>query len=199
MSPLRNDEGQTIGGIAVLWDMSDSLRSEELIERLVFNDTITGLPNRTLFRDRLRQVLAGATRAAANPIVALVNLDRFRAVNEAIGHAAGDRLLQAVGARLQGSMRAEDTVGRWGGDEFAVLLPGASADIDSFAVASRLAHCFSAPWLIDGYELWLTASIGLAVIPTTGPTPRRCSTTPRRPCTTPRNAAATASDSTRRP
>ena len=80
VSPLRDEAGKTSGGIGVLWDTTESKRAEELIERLAFNDTLTGLPNRTLFRDRLRQVLAQAARSASNPIVALVNLDRFKAV-----------------------------------------------------------------------------------------------------------------------
>jgi len=168
VSPLRDDSGETAGGIGVLWDMTESKRAEELIERLAFNDTLTGLPNRTLFRDRLRQVLAQAARLASNPIVALVNLDRFKAVNEAIGHGGGDRLLQAVGQRLQANARGEDTIGRWGGDEFAVLLPGLAADDDGFTVARRLAACFAEPWLIDGHELWVTASIGFAVHPIDG-------------------------------
>ena len=163
LSPLRDQAGEITGGIGVLLDMTESKRAEELIERLAFNDTVTGLPNRTLFRDRLRQVLAGAARSASNPIIALVNLDHFKAVNESIGHASGDRALQAVGERLQADTRDEDTVGRWGGDEFAVLMPGPAGGNDSFAVAQRLAECFAEPWLIDGHELWLTASIGLAV------------------------------------
>jgi len=168
VSPLRGDSGETTGGIAVLWDMTDSKRAEELIERLAFHDTVTGLPNRTLFRDRLRQVLAQAARSANQPVVALVDLDRFTAVNEAIGHAAADRLLQAVGERLQASALGEDTVGRWAGDEFAVLMPGLAGGHDSFAVARHLTECFAKPWLIDGHELWLTASIGLAVYPKDG-------------------------------
>ena len=168
VSPLRDDSGETSGGICVLWDTTESKRAEELIERLAFNDTLTGLPNRTLFRDRLRQALAQAARATSKPIVALVNLDRFKGVNEAIGHAGGDRLLQAVAERLQGNARGEDTVGRWGGDEFAVLLPGLAGSNDGFAVARRLAQCFAEPWLIDDHELWLTASIGLALYPSDG-------------------------------
>ena len=168
VSPLRDDLAKTTGGISVLWDITDSKRAEELIERLAFNDTVTGLPNRTLFRDRLRQVLAQAARSASKPIVALVNLDRFKAANEAIGHAGGDRLLQAVGERLQGNARSEDTIARWGGDEFAVLIPGLASGNDGFVVAKRLAECFAKPWLIDGHELWLTASIGVAVYPDDG-------------------------------
>jgi diguanylate cyclase (GGDEF)-like protein/PAS domain S-box-containing protein len=168
VSPLRDDAGETAGGISVLWDITDSKRAEELIERLAFNDTVTGLPNRTLFRDRLRQALAQAARSASSPIVALVNLDRFKAANEAIGHAAADRLLQAIGERLQANARSEDTIARWGGDEFAVLIPGLATGNDGFVVAKRLAECFAKPWLIDGHELWLTASTGLATYPDDG-------------------------------
>ena len=168
VSPLRDDAGETTGGIAVLWDMTDSKRAEELIERLAFRDTVTELPNRTLFRDRLRQVLAQTARSTSSPIVALVNLDRFTAVNESIGHAAADRLLKAVGERLSSRARGEDTVGRWGGDEFAVLLPALAGSDDGFAVARRLSACFAEPWHIDEDELWLTASIGLAVYPSDG-------------------------------
>jgi diguanylate cyclase (GGDEF)-like protein/PAS domain S-box-containing protein len=168
VSPLRDDTGATTGGIAVVWDTTEAKRAEELIEHLAFNDTVTGLPNRTLFRDRLRQVLAAAARTASKPVVALVNLDRFRAVNEAVGHGGGDSVLKAVGERLRANTRDEDTVARWGADEFAVLLPGVSGSDDRFAVAKRLGACFAEPWLINGHELWLTASIGLAVYPLDG-------------------------------
>ena len=168
VSPLRDDGGNTTGGIAVLWDMTQTRRAEELIERLAVTDAVTGLPNRTMFRDRLSQALAKARRSSRPCVVALVNLDRFKAVNEAIGHAAADTLLQAVGRRLQAGTRSGDTVGRWGGDKFAMLLPELTGDDDGLTVAGRLAGCFTAPWLIDGNELWLTASVGLAIAPTDG-------------------------------
>ena len=168
VSPLRDDAGKTTGGIAVLWDMTPTRRAEELIERLAVTDSVTGLPNRTMFRDRLSQALARARRSSRPCVVALVNLDRFKAVNEAIGHAAADTLLQAVGRRLQAATRSGDTVGRWGGDKFAMMLPELTGDDDGLTVAGRLAGCFSAPWLIDGHELWLTASVGLAIAPTDG-------------------------------
>jgi diguanylate cyclase (GGDEF)-like protein/PAS domain S-box-containing protein len=168
VSPLCDEAGKTTGGIAVLWDMTQTRRAEELIERLAVTDSVTGLPNRAMFRDRLSQALANARRSSRVCVVALVNLDRFKAVNEALGHAAADTLLQAVGRRLQAGTRSGDTIGRWGGDKFAMLLPELTGDDDGLTVAARLAGCFAAPWLIDGHELWLTASVGLAIAPTDG-------------------------------
>ena len=167
VSPLTDEAGVTTGGIAVVRDVTESKRAEQLIERLAFSDTLTGLANRTVFRDRLRQAIAQAARSAADPLVVILDLDRFKTVNETLTHALADRLLQAVGERLQAVVRQGDTVARWGGDEFAVLQPG-SRDIDGFALVERLKGCFAEPWQIDAQEVWLTASIGLAAYPADG-------------------------------
>ena len=167
VSPLNDEAGVITGGIAVVRDLTESKRAEQLIERLSFTDTLTGLANRAVFRDRLRQALAQAARSGADPLVVILNLDRFKTVNETLTHALGDRLLQAVGERLQAVARQGDTVARWGGDEFAVLLSD-SRDTDGFALAERLKGCFAEPWQIDSRDVWLTASIGLAAYPADG-------------------------------
>ena len=168
VSPLRAEDGSISGAVCMAWDVTGSKRSEDLIDRLSFSDTLTGLPNRALFRDRLRTTLPGAARSGTTPLVAVIDLDRFTAVNEALGHAAADRLIQAVGSRLVAAFREEDTVARWGGDEFAVLMPGLGAQNDVYEISTRISGCFRDPWLIGDAKVWLTASAGLALYPTDG-------------------------------
>jgi diguanylate cyclase (GGDEF)-like protein len=148
--------------------VTESRKSEAAIERLSLSDTLTGLANRSLFHDRLRQVLADAARSALTPLVLICNLDRFATVNEALGHADADRLLQAVAMRLSANLRRADTLARWGGDEFAFLVPSTTAEEGVFALAERVLGCFREPWLLEGREIWITASVGVACYPRDG-------------------------------
>jgi diguanylate cyclase (GGDEF)-like protein/PAS domain S-box-containing protein len=168
VSPLRTATGEIRGGICLVWDVTESRKSEAVIERLSLSDTLTGLANRSLFHDRLRQVLADAARSALTPLVLICNLDHFARVNEALGHADADHLLQAVGRRLSASLRRADTLARWGGDEFAVLVPSTTAEEGVFALAERVLGCFREPWLLKGRQIWLTASVGVACYPRDG-------------------------------
>ena len=143
-------------------DVTERELLEEELTRQAFHDGLTDLPNRALFRDRLDHALARSKRAAEPLTVMLVDLDGFKQVNDSLGHDAGDQLLQEVAARFAESVRTSDTVARFGGDEFAVLLEG--ADERQAAVTSdRLLEHLAEPIMVAGRELVLTASIGIVL------------------------------------
>ena len=147
-----------------------SARAERLaeLERLALHDALTNLPNRVLFCDRVRQAIAGAERSGEPFTVMLLDLDRFKQVNDTLGHQIGDRLLQAVGPRLAASLRKSDTLARLGGDEFAVLLPP-PVDMERAALsAERLVESIQKPFQIEGMSLDLGISIGAALYPEHG-------------------------------
>ncbi len=138
-------------------------RSQQEMTRLALYDTLTGLPNRNLFRDRLEHALERADRRGERVALLFLDLDRFKVVNDTLGHAAGDQLLSAVAQRILGRFRREDTVARLGGDEFAALLEDVSGVEEATAAASRLARAFEAPFEILDTEVHLEASTGVAL------------------------------------
>jgi diguanylate cyclase (GGDEF)-like protein len=144
---------------------STALQKARLLETVrhqATHDALTGLPNRVLFVDRLEAALA-ALGPGGSLGVLFCDLDRFKAVNDSLGHAAGDELLRQVAARLGGSIRPEDTVGRLSGDEFAVLLPGLAAAADAAALADRVVACFDEPFRLEGELVRVETSVGIAV------------------------------------
>jgi diguanylate cyclase (GGDEF)-like protein len=138
----------------------------ETVRHQATHDALTGLPNRVLFVERLEEALTALTPTASLGVL-FCDLDRFKAVNDTLGHAAGDELLRQVAARLGGSVRPQDTVGRLSGDEFAVLLPGLAAADDAAALAARVTACFSEPFRLEGEQVRMETSVGIAV--RTGP------------------------------
>ena len=132
------------------------------------HDVLTGLPNRALFGDRVERALAGAERAGTRPVVMLLDLDGFKEVNDALGHHNGDRLLQLIGPRIEGVLRSSDTVARLGGDEFAVLLPTAPHAAAGAEVGDKILAALAEPFHIEGVELEVRASLGLACWPLHG-------------------------------
>ena len=152
-------------------DITHRKKAEETIRHQAHHDALTGLPNRALFTDRLDQALAHARRAEQNVAVLFLDLDRFKIVNDTLGHASGDRLLIQVACRLRDCLRAEDTLARMGGDEFTVILPGVPASTGGEAavqVAENLLAALAAPILLDGHELRVTVSIGISLFPHDG-------------------------------
>ena len=145
-------------------------RAEESLHRLADYDALTGLPNAVLFNDRLEQALARAARQGLKPSVMFLDLDRFKTINDTLGHAVGDRVLQGVGKRLTSCLRAEDTVGRMGGDEFQLLLPSHIDARDAVRVAEKLLQVLKPPFHVDGHELYVDASIGISMYPADGTT-----------------------------
>ena len=143
-------------------DVSERLALLEQLRYQAFHDGLTGLPNRALFEDRLRRGLVRLRRSGGLAAVMFVDLDDFKTVNDGLGHAAGDELLQATGRRLQDALRAQDTAARLGGDEFAVLLEDLVDEAEALAIAERVRHALEPPLTIAGHLVMPSASIGVA-------------------------------------
>ena len=143
-------------------------RAQEELAYAATHDALTGLPDRMLFNDRLTVALAHAHRYQQRLAVMLLDLDRFKDVNDTLGHDVGDQLLQAVGDRLTSLLRKSDTAARWGGDEFWLLLPEMARVEDSAKVAQRVMEAVREPLVLDGHELHITTSIGIAIYPDDG-------------------------------
>jgi diguanylate cyclase (GGDEF)-like protein/PAS domain S-box-containing protein len=162
-------------GIAILRDIAERKAQQAELERLALHDALTGLPNRTLLSDRIANAISGARRSALAMAVLLLDLDRFKDVNDTLGHQVGDLLLTEVGPRLQQPLRAADTVARLGGDEFAILLPGSTDLATACRVAERIVEALRQPFVIQGLILEVGVSIGVALYPEHGAAPaRRC-------------------------
>jgi diguanylate cyclase (GGDEF)-like protein len=142
--------------------LNDAKAVEEM-RHLAYHDSLTGLPNRTMFTEHLERALARARRGGSRVTVLFLDLDRFKMVNDSLGHAAGDHLLVAVGDRLRRALRATDVAARLGGDEFAVLAEDSEDESDADAVAERILEALREPIILHGRELSVTASVGVAV------------------------------------
>jgi diguanylate cyclase (GGDEF)-like protein/PAS domain S-box-containing protein len=154
----------TVGGLVFnTRDMTDRRMLEEQLEHRAFFDSLTGLPNRAVFRDRLDHALARSARDGDVLVVLLLDLDRFKLVNDSLGHDAGDELLVAVGGRILDCSRSSDTVARLGGDEFAILIEDAASEEAAVALAERLLEALTAPFEVRGREVFIGASIGVAL------------------------------------
>jgi diguanylate cyclase (GGDEF)-like protein len=143
-------------------------RQAVISEHQALHDALTGLPNRTLVHDRVTQAIESARRKSSGVVVMLMDLDHFKEINDTLGHYHGDRVLQMIGERLTGVLRAGDTVARLGGDEFAVLLPAARERAYALAVADKMLNALRSPFEIDGLMLEVGASIGIACYPEHG-------------------------------
>jgi diguanylate cyclase (GGDEF)-like protein len=143
----------------------------QLVRRVALHDLLTGLPNRTLLCDRLGQELARARREGGLVAVLLLDLDRFRDINDTLGHPAGDRLLCAVGQRISAAVRATDTLARLGGDEFVLIQPQSRTMADVAALADKVLATLAVPFDLAGQEIHLSTSIGVALFPQDGPDP----------------------------
>lgn len=142
--------------------------SEQQARHLAYHDALTGLANRALLQDRLGQAISQAHRGHRLVALLLLDLDGFKRINDGLGHAAGDQLLQAVAARLSTGIRVSDTACRHGGDEFVIMLPEVDDPAMAHAVVAKARAHLSEPHIIDGHEIRITASIGIALYPAHG-------------------------------
>ena len=156
---------------AIARDVSDRKRAEETIRRQAFYDVLTGLPNRTLFKDRLEQAMKTAQRNKQVLCVMVLDLDRFKTINETLGHQIGDKLLMGVADRLLGILADNGTIARFGGDEFTLLWPQVNQAEEATRHAQRIIETLTAAFKLDGHELHVTTSIGMAFFPEDGENP----------------------------
>ncbi len=167
-SILRGPEGAQRGEVVVFRDITEREQREKEMRTLAYRDTLTNLPNRLSLHERLNLELAHARRDKGSLAVLFIDLDEFKAVNDTMGHAAGDELLRATAARLRSNLRETDTVARLGGDEFAIVLPGAESVRDAELVAAKLLSALEEPVPFEGQILRAKASIGVAMFPEDG-------------------------------
>ena len=164
---------RSAGYLLILRDATERLANEERLQRLAHHDPLTGLPNRKLFGDRLDQAIAHARRNSQSFALLFLDLDRFKVVNDTLGHEIGDLLLQQVAHRLQRCLREEDTIARIGGDEFIVLIHEINHENDASIVADKLITALDQPFIVEGHDLYVTASIGVARYPLNGTSPHQ--------------------------
>ncbi|MGV8058521.1 MAG: PAS domain S-box protein [Smithellaceae bacterium] len=168
LSGMKNLSGNTIGFRGIVRDVDERKKAEATISHMAYHDALTGLPNRLLFNDRLNMAMSGALRNNKKFAIMMLDLDRFKRVNDSFGHDIGDLLLQSVSNRLRGRLRKSDTVARMGGDEFILLLPEINEKEDAEVIARKIIESFQRPFVLKNHELNITASIGIAIYPEGG-------------------------------
>jgi diguanylate cyclase (GGDEF)-like protein/PAS domain S-box-containing protein len=161
---VRDEQGRILHFDGVISDITERKRAEQKIHRLAHYDPLTGLPNRALLNDRVLQALRPSKRSGKPLTLMFIDLDRFKTINDSLGHGIGDRLLSAVAERLTARVRDYDTISRLGGDEFVLVLPEVDANMAA-AKASAILEAFREPFCVDGHQLTVTPSIGIALHP----------------------------------
>jgi diguanylate cyclase (GGDEF)-like protein/PAS domain S-box-containing protein len=168
ISCVRDKQEEAPHYVAVFSDISSIKQTQSQLEHLAHHDSLTNLPNRLLFEDRLEHAIAQAKRQNRQLAVLFLDIDRFKNINDSLGHAMGDELLKEVANRLQNILRDDDTAARLGGDEFTVLVENLEDPSQAAVVASKIQDKFKAPFKIAGRELHVTASIGISIFPEDG-------------------------------
>ncbi|MDD5232132.1 MAG: PAS domain S-box protein [Syntrophales bacterium] len=168
VSLISDENGKPSGFRGIIRDVTDRKLAEEMIMRLAYHDSLTGLPNRVLFHDRLTMAMARYKRNSKPFAVMMLDLDKFKEVNDTLGHSVGDMLLQKVAQRLTELLRKTDTVARMGGDEFLILLTDFTRTDTASVVARKILKLFQKPFDVDEHRLRITTSIGIAVYPDHG-------------------------------
>lgn len=168
ITPLKNEKGEITHFIATGRDISRRMENEKRLQHIAHHDALTGLPNRVLFMDRIKRSLAHARRSHERIAILFFDLDRFKNINDTLGHIIGDKLLIEIARRLKKSIREDDSIARLGGDEFAVLVDKIGSENDITQVAQKTLTCLEKPAIIDGHSLYTTASIGISLFPDDG-------------------------------
>lgn len=171
ISAVKDSLGVTTHYVGFFSDISTLKQTEERLTYIAHFDTLTGLPNRFLFRDRLRLSINNAVRKGTLGALFFLDLDRFKTINDTLGHQAGDSLLIETAKRLTACVRETDTVSRLGGDEFAVVLPDFEEPLLAAAIADKIITAVSEPFTVQGHEVFVTASIGITIYPLDGVSP----------------------------
>lgn len=166
----EDSEGENVflGTLGSARDITERKRSEEVISHQAYHDMLTRLPNRALFNDRINQAFAHARRSGENFALMFMDLDRFKLINDSLGHVMGDKVLQLVSERILDCLRAEDTLCRFGGDEFALLLPKITSRESVSAVAEKIMKAVRQPFKFKDHELYVSMSLGIAMYPEAG-------------------------------
>lgn len=167
LSPILNN-GEAVGVVALVVDTAEHKKAMQHIEFLAHHDPLTALPNRMLLADRCKQAIAEAQRRKNFISLLFIDLDRFKSINDTLGHIAGDAVLQMSAKRIQTQLREEDTLARIGGDEFVVLLPSLIDGKDASNVAAKIVNAFLMPFIFEGHDIHVSASIGIAIFPEDG-------------------------------
>lgn len=168
VAPVRDASGNLTHFVNVFNDVTERVRYEEQLERQATHDALTGLANRNLLNDRLRQAIARAERRGSLLAVLFIDLDHFKYVNDSLGHAVGDELLKAVAATFSACVREDDTVARSGGDEFVMVLSDAQSEDDVLSAMTRSLEAVSRQYTVAGHELHVSCSIGASLFPRDG-------------------------------
>ncbi len=166
--PVRDDCGKVIAYRGTGANITDRKQHEARIQELATRDALTGLPNRALLRDRLEHAIVAGRRQHGLLATMFIDVDRFKSINDSLGHPIGDALLRQMAARLTGSVREEDTVARPGGDEFVVIASGMRHVDDVAQLARTLLRGLNAPYIVEGHQLVASCSIGISLYPTDG-------------------------------
>lgn len=168
ITPLFDEHGAITHFIAIQHDITVRKQESEWTRHLAYHDALTGLPNRSGFLDVQERAIAHAKRTQLLLAMLFVDLDHFKPVNDTLGHHTGDQLLKAVADRLRAGVRKEDTVARFGGDEFAILLAGLADSDVAAGLAQKLCEALSRPFVLRGQTIRISASIGIALYPADG-------------------------------
>ena len=165
ITPLRDMQGKVVHFVAVHQDITDKKQLEAHIHYLAYYDTLTNLPNRRIFYNRLQHGLSHAHSNGRLLAVMFLDLDRFKVINDIMGHTYGDQALKAVAERLKGCMLECDTISRWGGDEIAFIFTNITQPQDVAFVAHKIFNAMSSPFQLEEREVYITPTIGIAVYP----------------------------------
>lgn len=168
IAPVRDAGGEVTHFVGVLNDVTAIKRAEEQLERQASVDPLTELANRNVLKDRIQQAIAGAARHGELVAVGFIDLDNFKVINDSLGHNIGDELLKQVAARLTACLREQDTVARYGGDEFAFVLLGQHEDNGIGGLMERILATIGTPFRVDGHDFYISCSIGVSFYPRDG-------------------------------